>query len=112
MCELGKEAGEGRGGGGRLAWCLRGEQPRKGCMAAQKIHERAPVTRPSRKLTILPLPITGVPLRPVSACLGWVVFPPEGLQGQSWEVETTYCPSSLHLSSSLRCREPERDSLN
>lgn len=44
MCELGKV-------GGGLAWCLSGEQPRPGCMAAQRIHQRAPGTPNQSRLT-------------------------------------------------------------
>lgn len=44
MCELGKV-------GGGLAWCLSGEQPRQGCMAAQRIHQRAPGTPDQSRLT-------------------------------------------------------------
>lgn len=44
MCERGKA-------GGGLAWCLLGEQPRQGCTAAQRIHQRAPGTSDQSRLT-------------------------------------------------------------
>ena len=44
MWELGKV-------GGGLGWCLSGEQPREGCMAAQRINQRAPGTPDHSRLT-------------------------------------------------------------